>query len=266
MSEMKHKIVTIGDNCIDLYVKTSEAFPGGNPVNVAVYCKRLGHDASYIGVVGDDAYGTLIKEALASKQVNITHLHTISGKTAITEVTMDKGNRVLGDYHEGVLEQFMLTDDDKQFAGSHDLIISGIWGKIEHEIESLREFGKPIAFDFADKFDHPIVSIALPFVDYAFFANDHLDTNDVKAMMKMLHAKGPKVVVITRGEQGSLAYDGDRFYTYGIEPCEVVDTMGAGDSYIAGFLMAMLSGESIENCMASGARNSSITIAYFGAW
>ena len=47
------------------------------------------------------------------------------------------------------------------------------------------------------------------------------------------------------GEKGSLAYDGNEFYKYGIVPCDVVDTMGAGDSYIAGFLYAVCQGKSI---------------------
>ncbi|WP_323985060.1 fructoselysine 6-kinase [Fusibacter ferrireducens] len=266
MEKNKYKIATIGDNCIDYYVQTQEAFPGGNPVNVAVYAKRLGHDAAYIGVVGDDENGQIIRKALKQKNVDISHLHVSSGSTAITEVTMENGNRVLGDYHEGVLEQFKLTAADKEFAGTHDLIVSGIWGKIEHELEALSTYGKPIAFDFADKMNHPVVQMALPYVDYAFFASETRNEQELKKTMKQLYAQGPKVIIVTLGERGSIAYDGTAFITYGIEPCEVVDTMGAGDSYIAGFLIAMLSGLSLEHCMAAGAQNSSVTIAYNGAW
>ena len=42
--------------------------------------------------------------------------------------------------------------------------------------------------------------------------------------------------------------------------------MGAGDSYIAGFLLALLEGESIIECMKEGAQSSSVTIGYKGAW
>ena len=51
------RFAAIGDNCMDVYDKTGEVYPGGNPVNVAVHIARLGGRASYIGVVGDDAYG-----------------------------------------------------------------------------------------------------------------------------------------------------------------------------------------------------------------
>ena len=53
--EKKIKIAAVGDNCVDAYDQTGGAFPGGNPVNVAVYAVRLGGEASYTGVVGDDA-------------------------------------------------------------------------------------------------------------------------------------------------------------------------------------------------------------------
>ena len=53
--EKKIKVAAVGDNCVDAYDQTGEAFPGGNPVNVAVYTVRLGGEASYTGVVGDDA-------------------------------------------------------------------------------------------------------------------------------------------------------------------------------------------------------------------
>ena len=92
------------------------------------------------------------------------------------------------------------------------------------------------------------------------------DEEELKKMLIDLHAKGPKVMVVTRGEKGSMAYDGEKFYYGGIVPCEVVDTMGAGDSFIAGFLYAICAGKGIQEAMADGAANSSVTIAYSGAW
>ena len=76
----------------------------------------------------------------------------------------------------------------------------------------------------------------------------------------------PQIVVATRGGKGSLAYDGESFYPGQIVPCSVVDTMGAGDSFIAGFLIAWLKKEPIPACMRAGAENAAVTLGYPGAW
>ena len=49
------RVAAIGDNCIDYYDSLNESYPGGNPVNVAVYIKRLGGESSYTGAVGTDS-------------------------------------------------------------------------------------------------------------------------------------------------------------------------------------------------------------------
>ena len=63
-----------------------------------------------------------------------------------------------------------------------------------------------------------------------------------------------------------MAYDGKEFVTSGIAGTKVVDTLGAGDSYIAGFLSKALKGESLKNCMEAGAKKAALTIGHFGAW
>ena len=78
--------------------------------------------------------------------------------------------------------------------------------------------------------------------------------------------RSPSIVIVTRGDKGSIAYDGNSFTEFGIVECEVVDSMGAGDSYIAGFLIGILEGKSILECMEKGARSSCVTLGYFGAW
>ncbi len=61
-------------------------------------------------------------------------------------------------------------------------------------------------------------------------------------------------------------YDGQRFYRQGIIPRQAVDTMGAGDSLIAGFLHGYLEGLDLPACMTAGAQCSAVTLSYEGAW
>ena len=63
------KIACVGDNCIDYYDATGEAFPGGNPVNVAVYIRRMGGVSSYTGAVGNDRFGTVLLDALRTGKI-----------------------------------------------------------------------------------------------------------------------------------------------------------------------------------------------------
>ena len=54
------RIACVGDNCIDYYDATGAACPGGNPVNVAVYARRMGVETAYLGAVGTDRFGDLL--------------------------------------------------------------------------------------------------------------------------------------------------------------------------------------------------------------
>ena len=71
------KLAAIGSNCIDFYtnVDGGKCYPGGGPVNMAVYALRNGDSASYIGPVGTDEYGKIMYEAIKAKGVNVSHLH-----------------------------------------------------------------------------------------------------------------------------------------------------------------------------------------------
>lgn len=260
------KIAAVGDNCMDVYENLNQAFPGGNPVNVAVYSVRLGGKASYTGVVGNDKYGKIMIEALKGKNVDISHLKVLSGKTAITQVELVNGERVFGDYNEGVLAQFKLSDEDIQFLCNQDMVVTGLWGMIENDLYKIKAKGTPIAFDFATKLEDPVIEKAIYNVDYAFFAYDEGDNEFIREYMKKIHAKGPKLVTVTLGERGSICYDGKEFLTFGIVPCEVQDTMGAGDSYIAGFLRGILLKKELKECMKLGAENATVTLKYRGAW
>lgn len=48
------KLIAVGDNVVDYYQDQETFYPGGNALNVAVLAKRLGHESSYIGIVGND--------------------------------------------------------------------------------------------------------------------------------------------------------------------------------------------------------------------
>ena len=248
------KVAAVGDNCLDVYEKEGKQYPGGNPVNAAVYLRRMGVDASYCGAVGTDEYGTFMLDALKGKGLDTSQVEIVNG------------NRVFGDYIEGVMEDFAPTDDDVKFFCEHDLVVSGIWGHADKAMPAVHAAGVPVVFDFSDQPQDPMVLETIPHVDYAFFGLESDDNEQVRAYMREMQAKGPKVVVVTLGENGSLAYDGKEFHKGDIVKCEVVDTMGAGDSFIAGFIKGILEEQDIDTCMKMGAESSAVTLGYSGAW
>lgn len=260
------RIACVGDNCVDFYDNTNEAFPGGNPVNVAVYVRRLGGESAYLGAVGNDAHGEMMLSALRGKGVDVSHVQVLPGATALTHVCRIDGERVFGDYEEGVMAEFALRDEDIDFMCRYDLVVSGRWGHAEHDLHKVRERGVTVAFDCAENPLDGSSLVALPHTDIAFFADDVSEEEALREKIMQVADLGPSIVVATRGTKGSITYDGNDFHSYGIVRCEVGDTMGAGDSYIAGFLMAYLAQQDILSCMAAGAANAAETISYCGAW
>jgi fructoselysine 6-kinase len=173
---------------------------------------------------------------------------------------------MFGDYYEGVMADFALNEGDFDFISTYDIVVSGFWGHCLKDFERLHTSGIKTAFDFATKIDDPSVKEACGHMDYSFFSYDGDDEKRLRSRMKELYAAGTKIVVATRGEKGSLAFDGTTFTEFGIIPCKVVDTIGAGDSYIAGFLFAQGEKKDIRASMECGARTSAETIGYAGAW
>lgn len=259
------KIACVGDNCIDDYEKLGKLFPGGNPVNVAVYAVREGLKASYTGAVGEDSHGAFMRKSLEEKGVDISRVRTLPGKTAVTKVDLVDEERVFGDYDEGVLADFVITEEDIDFFCTHDLLHTGLWGNAENDVARIRARGLPIAFDFATQLAGPIVDIALPHITYAFFSAEE-ESPALIEQMRQLRAKGPDIVVVTLGKNGSIATDGNAFFRFGIVETEVVDTMGAGDSYIAGFCKGLIEKKPIRTCMQMGSESAAVTLGYMGAW
>ena len=72
--------------------------------------------------------------------------------------------------------------------------------------------------------------------------------------------------IITNMLRKGKSPEGKEFVVSGIVEADVVDTLGAGDSYIAGFLNKALEGEPLKRCMEAGAEKAALTISHFGAW
>lgn len=271
------KAAMIGDNCIDHYntyidnegnVKTDIKYPTGNVVDTGVNLKKFGIDVSIISTTGSDENGQWMKDVLVSEGLDVSHLKTGNGPTAITYMSLNGNDRVHGDYIEGVLETIVFDKEDIAFAASHDLVHSALWGKAEDALSEIKKISNTlISFDYADRLDSPIIEKTLGSVDFGFFSYHKKRDTFIEEYLMDKVAHGMKIATATFGEEGSLAYDGKSFITSSIVPVEtVVNTIGAGDSYIAGFLAGILQGKEIQECMCMGATIASKVVQIFNPW
>jgi len=81
---------------------------------------------------------------------------------------------------------------------------------------------------------------------------------------RIIREWGPKLVIVTLAELGSVVYDGREFYEIPPSPVDLLDSTGAGDTYMAGFVHAFLNGESLRECGTFASCVSSIMIEQVG--
>lgn len=260
------KFAAIGDNCIDIYDKLNRSYPTGNAVDTAVNMQKLGVPTSIISTTGNDDYGRIMINALKKEGLDLSHFKVANGPTAVTYMELEGNERIHTKYVEGVLSNMVFSDEDVDFAASHDLVHSSLWGKAEKVLPKIKRHAIKTSFDYSDRLDHPLVDSTAPYVDYGFFSYHQSSDNFIKDFLKIKYRNGLKVAIATLGEKGSIAYDGDQYYFCDAFPAQVVNTIGAGDSFIAGFLYGTMNGFPIEECLACGAKVASQVVSVFEPW
>ncbi|MCE3204015.1 fructoselysine 6-kinase [Paenibacillus sonchi] len=255
------RVAGVGFNCMDIYDNLQRYYPTGNSVDFIIHMSRFGIQSSMISAVGTDKHGELMIEVLRRENVDVSHLHVEEGDTAIFKMDLNGNDRVHKEKLAGVMENFALTDDDIAFVLEHGMIHTNLSGNIIEWLPRFRASGVLVVFDFTNKVNS-IPEPILPDVDYAFFSYDQDDTW-ILEYMKWAQALGPRVVVVTLGEKGSIAYDGQSFFREGILKVPVVNTVGAGDSFCAGFMYGVIQGRSIPDSLRIGAETAAAVVAKF---
>ena len=263
------RLLAVGDNCVDHYVELGRRFPGGNALNVAVYASRVpGVRAEYVGVAGTDPNGGFILDQMRAQGLDTGGVLRREGETAVTTILIRNGERVFAHYLEGVQRDAVLPPDALHDPSGYDLIHFSVWGPGRDHIPRIRETSKALlSCDFSNQLDDPRTGI-MPSLDFSFFSGRHLleGGEDPEAKIVELKGRTPGLVAMTLGERGSLVYDGDRMHRGKAIPVEVVDTLGAGDSWIAAFLCGRLRGETMNESVRKGHVAAAETCRRLGAW
>lgn len=261
------KFSAAGYVCIDYYPEFNDrCYVTGNGVDVLFNLLDMRNDlaASIVSAISDDTYGKMSLEAFQKRGIDCSHLEIIpGGETPRVPLHLVENDRVHGKPVRGVMQDYQFSDEAIEFICSHDMMHSDFTGRLIPQLEKIHRRGVEIFFDLSDHKNHPDLKHVLSNIDCGLISLDG-DLESSKDFLRYAHSLGTKLMIATFGKDGSLAYDGSKFYRGEIIPVEkVVNTVGAGDSYFAGFISALIDEKPIEECMYNGAKRASKIISVF---
>ena len=265
------KLLAIGDNVVDCYLHQKTYYPGGNAVNVAVNCHRFGGDrTAYLGVFGTDQKAEHLQNCLKQEGVEFDRCRRLVGRSGAPLVNLVDGDRVFVRSRKDTAQHLVrlnLTKADLAYLGDFDLVHTSCFSYLESLLPEIARRCL-VSYDFSthQREDFYLRQVC-PHLKFAFFSGADLTKSQQEALMDTCHAYGTEIVGITMGVKGSyFSHRGERFQ-HGIVPVEAVDTLGAGDAFISGFLTAYMNNQgqmlpALDEAAARGAA----ACAYSGGW
>ncbi|WNS78904.1 PfkB family carbohydrate kinase [Domibacillus sp. DTU_2020_1001157_1_SI_ALB_TIR_016] len=264
------KIIGVGDNVVDYYKDREEIFPGGNAVNVAVLAKRYGASAaSYMGIVGNDRSAAHLLESLTEENIDISTVRQVCGPNgeSVIALTEELDRVFVGSNKGGVQSSVRLNfnEQDLAYIAQHDILHSSMYSHTETDIALLSQH-IPVSFDFSFKYEEDYLQLLCPHVTYAFFSGSELTEEEGIRLLHRANELGAAVCVMTRGEKGAIALADGKLYKQGIVPAAVVDTLGAGDSFIAMTLVDYYENRDMASALQKAAQAAAATCEFYGAF
>jgi 2-dehydro-3-deoxygluconokinase len=261
---------------------------GGAEANLSIGLSRIGHSARFISRIGDDPFGQRMRATLEREGVDTTYLTT--DKQAQTGVFfrewLPDGARRVYYYRAASAASRMAPADlrPEAFADARIVHLTGITPALSascaatvlHAIELARSVGALVSFDPNYRprlWDQASARAALrPIMERSDIvlmghedAQAVLGEGDDDALLERAAALGARVVVLKRAERGALALAEGRRYSAPAHPVkQVIDPVGAGDGFDAGFLAGWLRGDSIEASLQLGARIGAAAVEVLG--
>lgn len=258
---------------------------GGNATNTAVGLSRLGLNSGICTEIGKDEFSQKTLSKLNKENVNTDSLlQTEAEKTSFSVIINYNAERTIFSEHVKRDHDFNFENIDTKFLYLTSL--GNIW---ENAYKNALKFAEnknlKLAFNPGtlqlEKRDNLIFEIVEK-TDFLFLNKEEAeellygkeislqgDKNReslIKKMLFGLKGLGAKNIIITDSNNGSYVYDDkDNFYKLGILDSEIIEKTGAGDSYTAGFLGAIINNLSIQEAMIWGSINASSVVGKIGA-
>ena len=260
-------------------LKIEETISGGSVANSVVALSQLGNDVGFIGKVNDDELGNKYEDGLKKEKVKYFYSkkkEKIPTGTCLILITPDSERTMVtflgiaGKINENDIDIEAIKESEMTFFEGY------LWdeGHPKKAFEKAIKNSKKKAMSLSDKFcvdRHKVnfLNLVKNSLDITF-ANEQeilslIDTKnfkDVIAFGKNLR----KLIVITRGEKGSVAINNEEVAEFGIQKnLKIVDLTGAGDLFAAGFLHGYINNKSLKQCLEKGTEMSSKIIQVIGA-
>ncbi|MFI5225715.1 MAG: sugar kinase [Candidatus Limnocylindrales bacterium] len=261
----------------------------GAEANVAVGLVRLGHTVAYIGRVGDDGFGTAILRRLRGEGVDTRCVRVEpEGGTGI----MFRERRAVGPsevvYRRAASAGSRLGAEDIEagveaglFVGARHLHLTGITpalsencrGAVDASIEAARSAGMTVSLDlnlrrrlWTDDQARPVLAALVPRADIVFASleeaavvaggtgvgGDPTERAAATARRLLDLGTGRVVLKLDAGASGSYAADGSSVIVPAVPDVPLIDPVGAGDAFGAGYLAGMLEGLDEATALALG--------------
>jgi ribokinase len=243
-------------------ITTQSQAGGGSASNAAAGLAGLGVETALVGSVGDDEHGPLVRQELASLGVDCTPIRTVTGgETTVKYLVVDEDGQVMVLANDGVNEAFTAEAvPDEQFVASDHLHLTGQSPKTAAALaERAVEAGLTVSVDPGRRLCSRDFGDAVANADYLFLNERELDCAREWDLLGRADA-----VVCKQGDDGATLRDGE-LPSHGGYDVDAVDTTGAGDAFAAGFLAAVLDGQSHDDALAVGNACGALTAEALGA-
>lgn len=267
------RVVAIGELLIDFLpqekgcalrdVVRFERRAGGAPANVVTAVSCLGGEGAMISQVGKDAFGEYILEVLRQNGVDTRYVfQTDRAHTGLAFVSLDAGgDREFSFFRNPSadlllapeqIEEAMLDNCGTLHFCSVDLVDSPMKQATKKLIELAKRKQLLISFDpnvrlplwNAPEACQSAIREFLPYADLVKLSDDELEfvtgCRDDREAAEMLFRLGCRMLLVTKGANGSAVYTKNAHASYGVVAGPVVDTTGAGDSFIGSFLFQLM--------------------------
>ena len=296
-------ITTIGEILIDLtqtYIDGNgiahfAANPGGAPANVAVAARKLGAETAFIGCVGNDLYGNMLRDTLVKHGVNTDGLQiTDEANTTLAIVMVDaRGERSFSFYRKPGADTRIdaarairdLGDAGILHFGSVSLTDPACRDAVVTVVQAAKKAGALITYDpnyRAVLWEHEDAAVlqmraVLPLCDIVKISDEETmllcGTRDPEEALDRLTSLGVRLAVVTLGANGAMWRYGEMLGTVPGFSVKVADTNGAGDTFFGSFLSRIavrggiegLTGDDLNRFVRFANKAASITTSRPGA-